>query len=215
MLGPPRLQPCAHQYVSWIGAQPATRKQRPAASVTSRLVQSVSRSVGTTTRVADVKQVVPPKSSPQMKNTKSSKPSSPRVSPVHESDAAYFTVKTHKWKTKKNSPVTSVHISTIKFKGSILNKERLKRSYQASEFLPDIEISPSRSDLMKNKVKKVDKNIMFSDIHKQRPSADDFFGDIPQCSNQSDVSLTSASDLGTNVKSKGKVKKNIIRLPVD
>ena len=68
---------------------------------------------------------------------------------------------------------------------------------------------------MKNKVKKVDKNIMFSDIHKQRPRADDFFGDIPQCSNQTDVSLTAASDLETNVKSKGKIKKNIIRLPVD
>ena len=97
----------------------------------------------------------------------------------------------------------------------MLNKEQLKRLYQALNFLPDVEISPRRSDLMKNKVKKVDKNIMFSDIHKQRPSADDFFGDIPQCSNQTDVSLTYASDLETNVKSKGKVKKNIIRLPVD
>ena len=97
-----------------------------------------------------------------------------------------------------------------------MNKERLKRSYQASDFWPDIEISPSRSDLkMKHKFKKVDKNIMFSDIHKQRPSANDFFGDIPQCSNQTDVSLTSALDLETNVKNKGKIKKNIIRLPVD
>ena len=111
--------------------------------------------------------------------------------------------------------MTNVKISPIKFKKSILNKERLKRSYQASYFLPDIEISPSRSDLMKNKVKKVDKNIMFSDIHKQRPSADNFFGDIPQCSNQTGVSLTSASDLETNVKSKVKIKKNIIRLLVD
>ena len=68
---------------------------------------------------------------------------------------------------------------------------------------------------MKNKVKKVEKNIMFSEVHNQRPRADDFFGDYPQCSNQSDVSLTSASDLGTNIKSGGKVKKNIIRLPVD
>ena len=165
--------------VGW--AQPVKRKLRPAASVTSRPVLSVSRSVGTTTRVADVKQVVPPKSSPPMKNTKSSKPSSPKVSPVHESDAAYFTVKTHKGKTKENSPVTSVHISPIKFKDSILSNERLKRSYQASDILPDIEISPSRSDLMKDEVKKVDKNIMFSDIHKQRPCTDDLFGDIPQC----------------------------------
>ena len=56
---------------------------------------------------------------------------------------------------------------------------------------------------MKNKVKKVDTNIMFSDTHKQWPSADDYFGDIPQCSNQTDVSLTSTSDLETNVKSRG------------
>ena len=119
---------CTQTDVSWVGAQPVTRKQRPAASVTSRPVPSVSRSVGTTTRVADVKQVVPPKSSPPMKNTKSSKPSSPKVSPVHESDAAYFTVKTHKGNSKESSPVTSVHISPIKF------KERLKRSYQASDF---------------------------------------------------------------------------------
>ena len=56
---------------------------------------------------------------------------------------------------------------------------------------------------------------MYSDVHKQRPKANDFFDDTPQCSNQTDVSLMSASDLETNVKSKGKVKKNIIRLPVD
>ena len=84
---------CTQTDVSWVGAQPVTWKQRPAASVNSRPVPSVSRSVGTTTRVADVKQVVPPKSSPPMKNTKSSKPSSPKVSPVHESNTAYLTVK--------------------------------------------------------------------------------------------------------------------------
>ena len=56
---------------------------------------------------------------------------------------------------------------------------------------------------------------MFSEVHEQRPRADDFFGDDPQCSNKTDVSLTSASDLETHIKSKWKVKKNIIRLPVD
>ena len=63
---------------------------------------------------------------------------------------------------------------------------------------------------------------MFSEVHNHRPRADNFFvradnffADYPQCSNHSDVSLTSASDLGTNVKSEGKVKKNIIRFPVD
>ena len=55
----------------------------------------------------------------------------------------HHTVKTHKGKSKGNSPVTSVHISPIKFKYYILNKERLKRSYQASDFLPETEISPS------------------------------------------------------------------------
>ena len=65
---------CTQTDVSWVGAQPATRKQRPAASVTSRPVPSVSRSVGTITRVADVKHVVPPKSSPPKKEAKSSKP---------------------------------------------------------------------------------------------------------------------------------------------
>ena len=81
--------------VSWVGAQPVTRKQRPAASVTvtSRPVPSVSRSVGTTTRAVDVKYVVPPKSSPPKKDTKSSKPSSPKVSPVHESDATILLLK--------------------------------------------------------------------------------------------------------------------------
>ena len=137
---------CTQTDVSWVGAQPVTRKQRPAASVTIRPVPSVSRSVGTTTRVADVKKtVVPAKSSSPKKDPKSSKPSSPKISPVHESDAAYFTVKTHKGKSKESSPVTSVHISPIKF------KERLKRSYQASDFTTDIKISPSRSELKKEK----------------------------------------------------------------
>ena len=127
---------CTQTDVSWVGAQPVTRKQRPAAYVTSMPVPSVLRSVGTTTRVADVKKTMAPaKSSPPKKDPKSSQLSSPKVSPVHESDAAYFTVKTHKRKRKENSPVTSVHISPIKFKDSILNKERLKRSYQASDFL--------------------------------------------------------------------------------
>ena len=82
---------------------------------------------------------------------KSNKPSSPKQQVVP------FTVETHKVNSKKSSPVTSVHISPIKFKDSILNKERLKRSYQASDFSPDIEISPSCSEMNKNKVKKVEK----------------------------------------------------------
>ena len=53
---------------SWVGDQPVTRKQRTAAPVNSRSVPSVSRSVGTTTRVADVKKTVTPaKSSPPKK----------------------------------------------------------------------------------------------------------------------------------------------------
>ena len=142
---------CTQTNVSWVGAQPVAWKQRPAASVTSRPVPSISRSVRTTTRVADVKKTMAPaKSSPPKKDPKSSKPSSPKVSPVHDSDAAYFIVKTHRVRSKETSPVTSVHISTIKFKVSILNKERLKRSYQASDCLPDIEISPSCFEIKKN-----------------------------------------------------------------
>ena len=56
---------------------------------------------------------------------------------------------------------------------------------------------------------------MFSDVHKQRHVADDFFGDVIYCSNLTDVSLTSASDLETHAQSKGTIKKNIIRLPVE
>ena len=55
---------------------------------------------------------------------------------------------------------------------------------------------------------------MLSDVHNQRQRDDDFFVDVSQIPNQSDVSLTSASDLETHVKSKGKVQKIIIRLPV-
>ena len=76
------------------------------------------------------KTVSPAKSSPPKKGEKTNNPSSPKqqqVKPVHESDA-YFTVKTYKGKSKESSPVTSIHISPIKF------KERLKRSYQASDF---------------------------------------------------------------------------------
>ena len=74
-------------------------------------------------------------------------------------------------------------------------------------FLPDIEISSTRSELTKNKVRKVEKNIMFSEVHNQRHKANDFFGDESHYSNQTDVSLTSASDLVTNVKSRGKLRK--------
>ena len=48
---------CTQTDVSWVWAQPVTRKQRPAASVT---IRPVSRSVGTTTHVADVKKTVAP-----------------------------------------------------------------------------------------------------------------------------------------------------------
>ena len=58
MLEPPKL--CTQTATSWVGAQPVTRKQRPADSVTSRTLPSVSRSVGTTTRVTDVKKAVAP-----------------------------------------------------------------------------------------------------------------------------------------------------------
>ena len=56
---------------------------------------------------------------------------------------------------------------------------------------------------------------MYSDVLKQRPKADDFFDGAPQYANQTDVFLTSASDLETIILNKGRFKENIIRLPVD
>ena len=56
---------------------------------------------------------------------------------------------------------------------------------------------------------------MYLDVHKQRAKADDFFDGAPQYANQTDVLLTSASDLETKFMEKGRFKKNIIRLPVD
>ena len=103
--------------------------------------------------MADVqKHVSPAKSSPPKKDQRSRKPSSPKqhVTHAHVSDA-YFTIKTNKGKGKESSPMTNVKISPIKFKESMLNKERLKRSYQASDFPPDIGISSSRSEMKKNK----------------------------------------------------------------
>ena len=122
--------------VSWVGAQPIIRKQRPAASFTSSPVPSVLQSVA------------PTKSSPPKTDTKSSKPSLLKDSPVHESDA-YFTVKMYKGKNKERSLIIHVQISTIKSKESILNKERLKRSYQASDFLYETEISACRFEMKK------------------------------------------------------------------
>ena len=69
----------------WVGAQPVTRKQRPAASVTGRPVPSVSRAVCTFL----VWPVIPTMSSSLKKDPES---------PVHESDA-YFSVKTNNGKS--------------------------------------------------------------------------------------------------------------------
>ena len=105
-------------------------------SLNNSPVSSASRAVGTTTRVADAtKAVAPVRSSPPKKGPKSSKPSSSKQQdlPVHESET-YFTIKTNKGKSKESSPVTSVHISPIKFNNYILKRGRLKRSYKASEF---------------------------------------------------------------------------------
>ena len=72
-----------HTDVSWVEAQSVTRKQRPAA-VNSRSVPSGSRSVGTTTRVADVKKTVAPAKSSLQKLTNPLRPKQ-QVEPVHES----------------------------------------------------------------------------------------------------------------------------------
>ena len=65
---------CTQTDVSWVGVQHVTRNQRPAMSTTNRPVPSVSRSVGTSTRVADViKTATPVKSSPPKKGTQPNK----------------------------------------------------------------------------------------------------------------------------------------------
>ena len=105
---------CTQTDVLWVGAQSVTRKQRPAAPVNSRSVPSVSRSVGTTTQVADVKKTVAPaKSSPPKKGEETNKPSSPKkqVEPVHESDA-YFTVKYIRGKVR-SVPLSPVYTSPL------------------------------------------------------------------------------------------------------
>ena len=107
-----------HTYVSCVGPYPVTWKQRPAVSVTNRPVTSVSRSLGTTTRVTDVKKTTAPaRLSPPKKGEKSTKPfsSKQRSAPVPGSDA-YFTIKTNRGKVKENSPITNVRICPIKFK---------------------------------------------------------------------------------------------------
>ena len=61
---------CTQTDMSWVGAQPVTQGQRPAAPSTNRPVPSVSRSVGTTTRMVDVmKHVASVKTSPPKKGT--------------------------------------------------------------------------------------------------------------------------------------------------
>ena len=95
--------------------EPVTRRQRPAVSVTSRPVLSISRSVGTTTRVVYVKNTAAPaRSSPAKKGEKSSKPSLPNQhsAPVPESDA-YFTIKTNKGKVQEKFPIANVKVSPI------------------------------------------------------------------------------------------------------
>ena len=54
-----RVHQSAHRLMCHgLGAQPVTRKQCHTAAVTSRPVPSISRSMGTTTRVADVQKTV-------------------------------------------------------------------------------------------------------------------------------------------------------------
>ena len=113
---------CQQTHVSWVGPEPVTWRQRPAAFVTSRPVLSISQSVGTTTRVVDAKKTVAPvKLSPLNKSVNSSKPSSPKqqVSPVHESDT-YFTIIRNQGKSKESSTVTLLVSLSPKLSKSLL-----------------------------------------------------------------------------------------------
>ena len=51
---------------------------------------------------------------------------------------------------------------------------------------------------------------MYSDVHKQRPKADDFFDGAPQYVNKTDVLLKSASDLETNVMNKRRLSGRLL-----
>ena len=117
---------CTQTDVSWVGAQPVTQ------------------SVGTTTRVADVKKTVARR---RIQN---------QASLLHQRFVLIMRLmllnlmlKHAKGKVRRIPLLPVCTSPPIKFKDSILNKERLKRSYQASDFLPETEISPSRSE-MKN-----------------------------------------------------------------
>ena len=51
VMAPIQTSVCTQTDMSWVGPEPVTRRQRPAASVTIRLFPSVTRAMGTTTRV--------------------------------------------------------------------------------------------------------------------------------------------------------------------
>ena len=55
-----RTSICTQTDVSWVWSEPVMRRQHPVVSATNKQVPSVPRSVGTTTRVADVNKTMAP-----------------------------------------------------------------------------------------------------------------------------------------------------------
>ena len=102
--------------VSKVGLEHDTWKQRPAVSITNRSVTSVSRSVGTTTRVAVVnKTAAPSRSSPLKKGEKSFNPCLSKQQGVFVPEFdVYFIIKTNKQKVMENSPSANVKVYLIK-----------------------------------------------------------------------------------------------------
>ena len=66
----PKISICTHIDVLCIGSEPVTRRKRPVASIINRPVLSVSRSMGTPTRVVDATKAGALVGSSPLKNTK-------------------------------------------------------------------------------------------------------------------------------------------------
>jgi len=197
--------------VSWLGSEPIKRRQRSAVSVPNKPVIVASRSVGTTARASEIAKTVAPEKPSSPKQGVSASRSATNIAgqvkePVQQKEGNKSKEKS-KEKSKRSSPISVKRYSPQKLKETlVLNKEKLKRTYHVSDFLPDAKISPSTSDVKKTKIKKVDKNILYSTIHK--------YDGLRDCDDM-DVTLTSASDLGKKPAARETLKTGVIKLPVD
>ncbi len=112
----------------------------------------------------------------------------------------------------KGSSSSPVPISPIQFREALARREGLKRTYKASDFLVESELSPSRTVSKKTKSKTVDKDVTYSNVHKQRPVAEDYFmpNQYDVLQEDLDARVISASDL--KKKTTETLKKGLIKL---